>query len=298
MELGVDVERHALLDGVVVARDVLDRGVEVVALGLGEEADVAEVDAEQGHVDAAGELGASQDGAVTAEHHDEVAPLRDLLLGRRDVHAGAVLEVEGLGLVGLQRHVDAEVGEALDDALGDGQRLGASRVGHEQDPARHGAPSRSTASSMSSTAVTDAPGTGLGASQKRNSRLPSPPAIGLAVAPCRCRPCSATTAATSRRTRRRSCGERHDAGAAEPLPADLELRFDQHDQVTVVGDEGAHGGQGDGEGDEAEVGDHEVEGATECLPRPRPGCWCRAGHAPAGRWRSTGRAGRGRRRVP
>lgn len=87
--LGVDVERHALLDGVVVARDVLDRGVEVVALGLGEETDVAEVDAEQRHVDAARELGAAQDGAVAAEHHDEVAPLRDLLLGRRDVHARA-----------------------------------------------------------------------------------------------------------------------------------------------------------------------------------------------------------------
>src|SRR6476661_4138138 len=200
------MERHALFDGVVVARDVLDRGVEVVSLRLGEEAHVPEVDAEQRHVHAAGELGASQDRAVTAEDHDEVAPLGHLLLGA-DVHAGAVLEVQGLRLVGLQGHVDAEVGEALDDALGDRQRLGAPRVGHEQDPARHGAPSRSMAPSMSSTAVTGAPGTGLGASQKRNSRLPSPPAIGLAVAPCRCRPRSATTPATSLSTSRRSCAE-------------------------------------------------------------------------------------------
>src|SRR6478752_5553256 len=207
VQLRVDVERHALLDGVVVARDVLDRGVEVVALGLRKKAHVAEVDPEERHVDAAGELGAAQDGPVAAEHHDEVAPLRDLLLGRRDVHARAVLEVEGLGLVGLEGHVDTEMGEALHDALGDRQRLGAPRVGHEQDAARHGTPSRSTASSMSSTDVTEAPGTGLGASQKRNSRLPSPPAMGLAVAPWRCRWRSVATWATSRSSRRRSCGE-------------------------------------------------------------------------------------------
>ena len=42
--------------------------LEVLALGLGEEADVAEVDPEQRRVGAAGHLGAAQDRAVAAEH--------------------------------------------------------------------------------------------------------------------------------------------------------------------------------------------------------------------------------------
>ena len=38
-----DVEREPVLDGVAAVDDRLDGGVDVVALGLGEEADVAEV---------------------------------------------------------------------------------------------------------------------------------------------------------------------------------------------------------------------------------------------------------------
>ena len=47
--LGAHLEGHALLDGVVARDDPLDGGVEVLALGLGEEPDVAEVDPEQRH---------------------------------------------------------------------------------------------------------------------------------------------------------------------------------------------------------------------------------------------------------
>ena len=48
--------------------------VDLLALGLGEEADMAEVDAEQGHAGAPRVLGAAQDGAVAAEDDDELAP--------------------------------------------------------------------------------------------------------------------------------------------------------------------------------------------------------------------------------
>ena len=42
------VERHPVLGGVAPVDDRVDRGVDVVVLRLGEEADVAEVDAEHG----------------------------------------------------------------------------------------------------------------------------------------------------------------------------------------------------------------------------------------------------------
>ena len=48
---GAHLEGHPLLDGVVPRDDPFDGGVEVLALGLGQEADVTEVDPEQRHPD-------------------------------------------------------------------------------------------------------------------------------------------------------------------------------------------------------------------------------------------------------
>src|SRR5690606_21614295 len=67
-----DLADAALLDLVVAGPDALDGGAEVLALGLGEEPDVAEVDAEDGDVGAAGELGRAQDRAVAAEDDDDL----------------------------------------------------------------------------------------------------------------------------------------------------------------------------------------------------------------------------------
>ena len=63
---------------------MLDGGVDVLALGLGEEADVAEVDPEQRRAGAAGQLGAAQDRAVAAEDADQLAALGGRVLGVGD----------------------------------------------------------------------------------------------------------------------------------------------------------------------------------------------------------------------
>ena len=67
------IEGHPLLDRVVAGHDPLDGGAEVLALGLGQEADVAEVDPEQRCVGAPGHLRAAQDRAVAAEDADQLA---------------------------------------------------------------------------------------------------------------------------------------------------------------------------------------------------------------------------------
>ena len=75
------LQREPLFDG-VVARDGAAHGVvHVVALDLGEEPDVAHVDAEHRRRALADELGRAQDGAVAAEHD------RELDVGDRDVDA-------------------------------------------------------------------------------------------------------------------------------------------------------------------------------------------------------------------
>src|SRR6185312_4434063 len=61
-----DVERHAFLDTVVPLDDV-------IGLGLGEEADAAEIDTQHGYFDVTGELGGAQKRPVAAEDEDQFA---------------------------------------------------------------------------------------------------------------------------------------------------------------------------------------------------------------------------------
>ncbi|GDY66745.1 hypothetical protein SAV14893_061380 [Streptomyces avermitilis] len=78
-----DVDGHALLDLVRLRHHPVDNLVEIVALGLREETDAAEVDAEHRHAGGAGELGAAQQRAVTAENDEQftaVEALRSRLL--------------------------------------------------------------------------------------------------------------------------------------------------------------------------------------------------------------------------
>ena len=132
-------EGHPLLDLVGPADDVVDRRRRVLALGLGEEADVAEVDAEQRHAGSPRVLGAAQDRAVATEDDDELAALGRVvgvgLDDRSDVDGS-----EHPRLVGRERHLDVGGAQPLDDATRDVDDLGSGRVCHEQDPAGHGAP--------------------------------------------------------------------------------------------------------------------------------------------------------------
>ena len=72
VDLDPHADGHALFDLVVAGEGARDRRGEVFALGLGEEPDVPEVDAEQRGVAAARDLGGAQDGAVAAEHDDQL----------------------------------------------------------------------------------------------------------------------------------------------------------------------------------------------------------------------------------
>ena len=100
------VDGHPLLD-VVVARDhPVDGRRKVVRLGLREEADVAEVDPEQRRPARSGELGGSQQGAVTAEHDDQLAPLGSRGLGGDRRRPG---QRQLVGLVGQHEHRDPGV---------------------------------------------------------------------------------------------------------------------------------------------------------------------------------------------
>ena len=67
----VDLQGQPLLDRVLAALDRGQRLLDRLGLGLGEEADPAEVDAHERGVGVAGQLGGAQERAVTAEdHHD------------------------------------------------------------------------------------------------------------------------------------------------------------------------------------------------------------------------------------
>lgn len=112
-----DVEGHPLLDLVRLRHDPVDDLVEVVPLGLGEEADPAEVDAEHRHAGGAGELGAAQQGAVAAEDDEEFTAVEG-------VGAGFLHPLDGrrqrqVLRLGLQDpDADAAAQQAEDDQFG------------------------------------------------------------------------------------------------------------------------------------------------------------------------------------
>ena len=188
---------------------MLDGVVDVLALGLGEEPDVAEVDPEQRRAAAPGHLGAAQDRAVTAEHADQLAPLGGGVPVVDQGHARVLGQVDGGGLVALDDHLDAGRVQPFDHGGGDVVGLLAARVGHEQDPATrrgaacgrcylsswcsphgrasfwsrlwslacgHGAVTSSAALTRASHPIDCA---SRGVSHNRYSALPSPPSIGL-----------------------------------------------------------------------------------------------------------------------
>ncbi len=77
-----DVQGHAVLGGPPAVHDRVDDGRQVLRLGLGEEAHVAEVDAEQRHPARPGPLCRPQHGSVATEHDDDVGAVGRVLVGR------------------------------------------------------------------------------------------------------------------------------------------------------------------------------------------------------------------------
>jgi hypothetical protein len=68
-----DVEREPVLRGVAPVHDRIDRGLDVVVLGLREEADVTQVDAQHRGESGVGDLRGAEDAAVAADHHGQLA---------------------------------------------------------------------------------------------------------------------------------------------------------------------------------------------------------------------------------
>ncbi len=69
-----DVEQHALFEPVVAGKDLLQRPLPVVRRDFGQEADLAQLDADHRHLVAAGNPGGAQHGAVAAERDEQLQP--------------------------------------------------------------------------------------------------------------------------------------------------------------------------------------------------------------------------------
>ena len=77
------VEREPVLDGVAPRHDRVDGRLEVLVLRLGQEPDVPEVHPQHRRTGAAGQLRGAQDGAVAADHDDQLAVRAGVRVDRR-----------------------------------------------------------------------------------------------------------------------------------------------------------------------------------------------------------------------
>ena len=239
-----DVERHAFLDAVVALDDVVEHGVDGIGLGLGEEADAAEIDAQHRDFDVAGEFGGAQERAVAAEDEHQFAAFGGALVGVDHLD----LDAEGAHVVGRQVQrpaVDGFGGEhAQPDAVVAQHFLHAARglgglvaagVHHEQDGAfaRHCGPSATAWRTACSSAFALQRTVGPARRRRKYSTLPDGPGSGLAVTPTVCQPSSAARRATASTASARSVGIRHDPAGADPVLADLELRLHHGNDIRV-----------------------------------------------------------------
>ena len=109
---GHHVQGHPLLDPVLPGEEVIHRLGEPVGLGLGEEADVTEVHADQRGARRAGQLGGTQQRPVAAKDDDKLRALGGFRPGRDHGRADAL---ERRDFVLGHPHRDACRGQPLDD---------------------------------------------------------------------------------------------------------------------------------------------------------------------------------------
>src|SRR5256885_14848603 len=175
-----DVEGQSLFDVIVVVEDALHAVRQVFAFGLGEKADVTEVDAEQRHLCGSRQLGCAQQRAVAAEDEHHFGTFRGSgVVGddvRGDVQAGEV-EVRCFGLECA--YADAGLRELDRDLAGAPDRVLAPGVRHDQDAPRipaHCGPA-STARRTSACSTGGAPWR----NHRKYSTLPAGPGSELAT---------------------------------------------------------------------------------------------------------------------
>jgi hypothetical protein len=138
----LDVDGHALFHGVFAARDPFDGLGQVRPLALGQESDVAEVDAEQRHVDLAHQFRRAEDGPVTAKHHHEFdVGQHHVVMENFDRLVEASEEADHVAEFGFEHHGnDAGVVEAGARFPRSLEGLLAACVGKDQDAPAHRVP--------------------------------------------------------------------------------------------------------------------------------------------------------------
>ena len=207
-------ERHPFLEAVLAGNDRGQDGLHVARLGLRQEPDLAEVDADQRHVDLGDGHRRPQERSVATEHHQDVR--RRQLLDEPGRVAGGQLPFADPADAAPARGARAELDRGID-----------RRVVGEADPGDGHQPATSAMRSPISAQP------GPGARWTRNSRLPSGPKIGEAMTARVPSPAAAAShddpvedLAMDRRVA--------DDAVVRPATAGLELWLDEGDDVAPV----------------------------------------------------------------
>ena len=247
------LDRHPLFHRVPVLHHLVDGAGQVVGLGLGEEPDVAQVDAEQRHARGPGHLRRPQQRAVAAEHDHHLGALGR---GRRRGHhigAGAA-QIGRLRLQDPHRYPGR--GEPVHHQAGAAQRRRPPDVGHHE----HGAFRCSLGS------FRDGPlqlgrrraAGRRGAARGSTRRCRPGRAAGSRPRPATPSPRPEAAAATEATACAAQPRLAHHATRAHLALAHLELRLDQEHEIGLRGRAPDQRGQDQGQGDEGEVGGDQI----------------------------------------
>src|SRR5216684_6354594 len=190
------LQQHAVLDDQLVAQVGLERGEQLLDGEGGEEAEPAQVDAEDRHRQVSHQARHAEERAVAAQHEQQIGLGRQL---RPTDHRPGGLRAETRGLL-LEDRLDS-AGRAPVEQLGhDRARFFPVRLGDDAQPLpAGGASSAVTWAIRASRSVSVRP---VLVSRRKNSRLPLGPLRGEAVTPRTCQPCSTAKRATRAMTAR------------------------------------------------------------------------------------------------
>ena len=206
------IEPHPLVDREPAGHDLGQDVVELAGLGLRQEADLAEVDAEDRHVDLGDRADRAQERPVATEHDQRIGRL-ELVDERVDVARLELPLVDATDLAPAGRP-RAQLDRRVD-----------RRVVGEADPLDgHGAVTSAIRSPISAQP-------GPGARWTRNSRLPSGPVIGEAMTARVPRPMACAVGDDALEDLAVDRGVAHDA-VVGPAAAGLELGLDERHDVT------------------------------------------------------------------
>ena len=277
------LERHPLVDRELAGDELAEHGLELAGLGLREEADLAEVDAEERDVDLGHGAGGAQERAVAAEHDERV--------GRRQL-ARAAVEVAGLGAASgrcrARRHQPAARSRELDGGL-DGRVVGEADA---RDASRRARRPRAIRSAMSAQ-----PGPRREVEQELAVALRPEDRRGDDVA--------RTEPELAAPSRRRARGPRDGSAGSRTTPwsrpalAGLELRLDERRRCRRAAARASRRSAPrtwSSEMNETSI-DGEVDRLGQASSRSASGRSSAPSRRRAGRGGATRRAGRGRRRA-